>query len=101
MSKITFMGAGSTVFARNVIWRLHVLRIALRDSDFRPLRHRRRPAATRAMMILEAMRKTKGGYGKHRVLPGRGAAQGGAAGRGFCRQRHSGGAVRSLHHHRL
>ncbi len=60
--KITFMGAGSTVFARNVIGDCMCTE-ALRDSvfalyDIDPQR------LEESRTILEAMRKTKGGYGK-------------------------------------
>ena len=60
--KLTFMGAGSTVFARNVIGDCmcsEVLRdsvFALYDIDGERLEQSR--------VILEAMRKAKGGYGK-------------------------------------
>ena len=60
--KITFMGAGSTIFARNVIGDCmcsEVLRdsvFALYDIDGERLEESR--------VILEAMRKTMGGYGK-------------------------------------
>ena len=60
--KLTFMGAGSTVFARNVIGDCmcsEVLRdsvFALYDIDAERLEESR--------VILEAMRKDKGGYGK-------------------------------------
>ena len=60
--KITFMGAGSTVFARNVIGDCmcsEVLResvFALYDIDGDRLKE--------SHTILEAMRKAKGGYGK-------------------------------------
>lgn len=60
--KITFMGAGSTVFARNVIGDCMCAE-ALRDSvfalyDIDPKR------LEESRVILEAMRKAKGGYGK-------------------------------------
>ena len=60
--KITFMGAGSTVFARNVIGdcmcteSLRDSVLALYDIDAERLEESR--------TILEAMRKAKGGYGK-------------------------------------
>lgn len=60
--KITFMGAGSTVFARNVIgdcMASEVIRdsvFALYDIDGERLKE--------SYSILEAMRKTMGGYGK-------------------------------------
>ena len=60
--KITFMGAGSTVFARNVIGdcmcvpSLRDSVFALYDIDAKRLEESR--------TILEAMRETKGGYGK-------------------------------------
>jgi len=60
--KITFLGAGSTVFARNVIGDCMCTE-ALRDSEFAlydidPLR------LEQSRIILEAMQKEKGGYGK-------------------------------------
>ena len=60
--KITFMGAGSTVFARNVIGDCMCAE-ALRDSvfalyDIDPKR------LEESRTILEAMRKAKGGYGR-------------------------------------
>ena len=60
--KITFMGAGSTVFARNVIGdcmcvpELRDSTFALYDIDGERLKE--------SQTILEAMRQTKGGYGK-------------------------------------
>ncbi len=60
--KLTFMGAGSTIFARNVIGDCmcsETLRdsvFALYDIDAKRLEESR--------VILEAMRKAKGGYGK-------------------------------------
>ena len=60
--KITFMGAGSTVFARNVIGDclctelLRDATFALYDIDGQRLRE--------SETILEAMRRAKGGYGK-------------------------------------
>ena len=60
--KITFMGAGSTVFARNVIGdcmcvpELRESTFALYDIDGERLKE--------SQTILEAMRQTKGGYGK-------------------------------------
>ena len=60
--KITFMGAGSTVFARNVIGDCMCVE-SLRDSvfalyDIDPKR------LEESRVILEAMRASKGGYGK-------------------------------------
>ena len=60
--KITFMGAGSTVFARNVIGD-SMCAPALRDSEFAlydidPVR------LEESRTILEAMRKSKGGFGR-------------------------------------
>lgn len=60
--KITFMGAGSTVFARNVIGDCMCVE-SLRDSVFALYdidAHRLKESRT----ILEAMRAAKGGYGK-------------------------------------
>ena len=60
--KITFMGAGSTVFARNVIGdclcteNLRDATFALYDIDGQPLRE--------SEQILEAMRRAKGGFGR-------------------------------------
>ncbi len=60
--KITFMGAGSTIFARNVIGD-SMCSEALRDSEFAlydidPVR------LEESRTILEAMRRSKGGYGR-------------------------------------
>ena len=60
--KITFMGAGSTVFARNVIGD-SMCSEALRDSEFAlydidPIR------LEESRTILEAMRRNKGGFGR-------------------------------------
>jgi len=60
--KITFMGAGSTIFARNVIGDCMCVE-SLRDSvfalyDIDPVR------IEESRAILESIRKTKGGYGK-------------------------------------
>lgn len=60
--KITFMGAGSTVFARNVIGDCMCVE-SLRDSvfalyDIDPVR------IEESRVILEALRKEKGGYGR-------------------------------------
>ena len=60
--KITFMGAGSSVFARNVIGDCLCVE-SLRDSvfalyDIDPVR------MEESRTILEALRKAKGGYGK-------------------------------------
>ena len=60
--KITFMGAGSTVFARNVIGDCMCTE-ALRDSTF-ALYDIDGERLEESRVILEAMRKTKGGYGK-------------------------------------
>lgn len=60
--KITFMGAGSTVFARNVIGDC-MCTPALRDSIF-ALYDIDAQRLEESRTILEAMRKTKGGYGK-------------------------------------
>ena len=60
--KITFMGAGSTIFARNVIGD-SMCSEALRDSEFALYDidgERLKESAT----ILEAIRKAKGGYGR-------------------------------------
>ena len=60
--KITFMGAGSTVFARNVIGDCMCAE-ALRDSTF-ALYDIDAKRLEESRTILEAMRKAKGGYGK-------------------------------------
>ena len=60
--KITFMGAGSTVFARNVIGDCMCVD-SLRDSTF-ALYDIDGERLEESRTILEAMRKAKGGYGK-------------------------------------
>ena len=60
--KLTFMGAGSTVFARNVIGDCMCAE-ALRDSVF-ALYDIDAERLEQSRVILEAMRKAKGGYGK-------------------------------------
>ena len=60
--KITFMGAGSTVFARNVIGDCMCSEV-LRDSTF-ALYDIDGDRLKESETILEAMRKTMGGYGK-------------------------------------
>ena len=60
--KITFMGAGSTVFARNVIGDC-MCSEALRDSTF-ALYDIDGVRLEESRTILEAIRQTKGGYGK-------------------------------------
>ena len=60
--KITFMGAGSTVFARNVIGDC-MCSEALRDSTF-ALYDIDGERLKQSQVILEAMRQTKGGKGK-------------------------------------
>ncbi len=60
--KITFMGAGSTVFARNVIGDCMCAE-SLRDSVF-SLYDIDAKRLEESRVILEAMRKAKGGYGK-------------------------------------
>ena len=60
--KITFMGAGSTVFARNVIGDC-MCSEALRDSTF-ALYDIDGDRLKESEIILEGMRKAKGGYGK-------------------------------------
>ena len=60
--KITFMGAGSTVFARNVIGDCMCTE-ALRDSVF-ALYDIDGDRLKESKTILEAMQKSKGGYGK-------------------------------------
>lgn len=60
--KITFMGAGSTVFARNVIGDCMCVE-SLRDSTF-ALYDIDGQRLEESRTILEAMRKAKGGYGR-------------------------------------
>ena len=60
--KITFLGAGSTIFARNVIGDCMCTE-ALRDSEF-ALYDIDGQRLEQSRTILEAMRKNKGGYGK-------------------------------------
>ena len=60
--KITFMGAGSTVFARNVIGDCMCTE-ALRDSEF-ALYDIDAERLKESETILEAIRVNKGGYGK-------------------------------------
>ena len=60
--KITFMGAGSTVFARNVIGDCMCTE-ALRDSEF-ALYDIDRERLEESRVILEAMRETLGNYGR-------------------------------------
>ena len=60
--KITFMGAGSTVFARNVIGDC-LCSEALRESEF-ALYDIDGQRLEESRVILEAMNKTMGGYGK-------------------------------------
>ena len=60
--KLTFMGAGSTIFARNVIGDCMCVE-SLRDSVF-ALYDIDAKRLEESRVILEAMRKAKGGYGK-------------------------------------
>ena len=60
--KITFLGAGSTVFARNVIGDCMCAE-TLRDSEF-ALYDINSQRLEQSSIILEAMRKEKGGFGK-------------------------------------
>ena len=60
--KLTFMGAGSTIFARNVIGDCMCAE-PLRDSTF-ALYDIDAERLEESRVILEAMRKAKGGYGK-------------------------------------
>ncbi len=60
--KITFLGAGSTIFARNVIGDC-MCSEALRDSEF-ALYDIDPQRLEQSRVILEAMQKEKGGYGK-------------------------------------
>ena len=60
--KITFMGAGSTIFARNIIGDCMCVE-SLRDSTF-ALYDIDGERLNQSAIILEAMRQAKGGYGK-------------------------------------
>ena len=60
--KITFLGAGSTVFARNVIGDCMCTE-ALRDNEF-ALYDINKERLEQSRTILEGIRKEKGGYGK-------------------------------------
>lgn len=60
--KITFMGAGSTIFARNVIGDC-LCTEALRDSEF-ALYDIDSERLEQSRILLEAIRAGKGGYGK-------------------------------------
>ena len=60
--KITFLGAGSTIFARNVIGDCMCVE-SLRDSEF-ALYDVDSVRIEESKVILEAMRKAKGGYGR-------------------------------------
>ena len=62
MMKITFMGAGSTVFARNVIGDCLCVE-SLKDSVF-ALYDIDAERIEESRVILEALQKTKGGKGK-------------------------------------
>lgn len=62
LMKITFMGAGSTIFARNVLGDC-MCSEALRDSTF-ALYDIDAERIEESRVILEAIRKQKGGYGK-------------------------------------
>ena len=66
--KITFMGAGSTVFARNVIGDC-ICTEALRDSEF-ALYDIDAQRLEESRIILEAIRKAHGGYGSIRCYLG-------------------------------
>ena len=93
MIKITFMGAGSTVFLRNVLGdciytdALKGMEIALYDIDGQRLEQ--------SAAILEAINKGNGCPASIRSYLG-------AENRsGFRHQRNPGGRLRSLHHHRF
>ena len=64
--KITFMGAGSTVFVRNVIGDCMCSEV-LRDSTF-ALYDIDGARLKESQTILEAMRETMGGYGRLSVI---------------------------------
>lgn len=66
--KITFLGAGSTVFARNVIGDCMCVE-SLRDSEF-ALYDIDSARIEESKVILEAMRKEKGGYGRIKCYVG-------------------------------
>ena len=88
MIKITFMGAGSTVFLRNVLGdciytdALKGMEIALYDIDGQRLEQ--------SAAILEAINKGNGCPASIRSYLS-----------GFRHQRNPGGRLRSLHHHRF
>ena len=100
MLKITFMGAGSTVFARNVLGdvmctpALRECEIALYDIDGQRLDESYRILSTINQNINEgrAVLKTYLGVENRKEGP---------AGRQVCGERHPGGLLRALHCHRL
>ena len=99
MKKITFMGAGSTVFARNVLGDclcspvLREAEFALYDIDGTRL--------SESAEIIGAMNETMGGHAKITTYLGVENRKEALRGGGLRGQRHPGGAVRPLHHHRF
>ena len=98
MGKITFMGAGSTVFAKNVIGdsmcceALRDFEFALYDIDAERLEE--------SYIMVTALNKNIN-EGRAKISKYLGVPQRKDALRGADFGRHSGGSVRSLHHHRL
>ena len=91
MNKITFMGAGSTVFVRDVLGdcmcsdALKDWEYALYDIDATRLEE--------SYEIISAMNETKGGHARITKHLGVEQPQGSPARRAFRHQRHSGGPV--------
>ena len=96
MSKITFLGAGSTVFAKNVLGdvmltpALQGFELALFDIDQERLKD--------SENMLLNLKETTGSTCRHQSIY---RSQRSAARRQICRQRHSGRRIRSLHDHRF
>ena len=99
MIKITFMGAGSTVFLRNVLGdciytdALKGMEIAPYDIDGQRLEQ--------SAAILEAINKGNWLPCFDPLLSGRREPPESAFRSGFRHQRNPGGRLRSLHHHRF
>lgn len=99
MIKITFMGAGSTVFLRNVLGdciytdALKGMEIALYDIDGQRLEQ--------SAAILEAINKGNGCPASIRSYLGAENRRKALSRSGFRHQRNPGGRLRSLHHHRF
>ncbi len=100
MARIAFMGAGSTVFARNILGdsmlspALHDAEIALYDIDGTRLEESKDRAR-------HAERQHQLGRARDHDAPGRREPQGRAARGRLRRQRHPGGRLRAGHRHRL